>query len=81
MTNRAYGVDEWLAMLQQAGWQPEDGVGIRLFSDHAPEDLGAERYTALLELARDAGRLDPYRRLARLIHVVARATGNPASLR
>ncbi|MDQ3689359.1 MAG: methyltransferase domain-containing protein [Chloroflexota bacterium] len=59
--NRAFTVTEWLAMLDDAGWRPDDWVGIRLFSDHAPDDLGAERYAALLDLERAAGAMDPYR--------------------
>jgi len=76
--NRAYSVAEWLAMLHDAGWRPDDWVGIRLFSDHAPDDLGADAYTALLKLERDAGAIDPYRQISRLVHFVARAPSDRA---
>lgn len=74
--NRAYSVAEWLAMLHDAGWRPDDWVGIRLFSDHAPDDLGADAYAELLDLERAAGAIDPYRQISRLVHFVARAVGS-----
>jgi S-adenosylmethionine-dependent methyltransferase len=73
VTNRAYSVPEWLAMLDDAGWEPIDWAGVRLFSDHAPDDLPPDEYTSLLDLERAAGVLDPYRQLARLVHLTARA--------
>ncbi len=76
--NRAYAIDEWLAMLRGAGWSPDDWVGIRLFSDHAPDDLSADAYASLLELERAAGAIDPYRQISRLVHFVARATSDPS---
>ncbi len=72
--NRAHDVGEWLIMMREAGWTPDDWVGIRLFSDHAPDDLSADAYASLLDLERAAGAIDPYRQLARLVHFVARAT-------
>ncbi len=71
--NRAYAIGEWLTMLDDAGWQPQDWVGIRLFSDHAPADLDADAYAALLDLERAAAAIDPYRQVSRLVHFVARA--------
>ncbi len=71
--NRAYAIGEWLAMLDEAGWRPEDWVGIRLFSDHAPDDLSVDAYSALLDLERAAGAMDPYRQVSRLVHFVAHA--------
>lgn len=73
VTNRAYSVSEWLAMLGDAGWEPADWAGVRLFSDHVPDDLPLDPYASLLNLERDAGVLDPYRQLARLVHLIARA--------
>lgn len=71
--SRAHAVSEWLTMLDEAGWAPDDWVGIRLFSDHAPDDLNADAYAALLDLERAAGAIDPYRQVSRLVHVLARA--------
>jgi SAM-dependent methyltransferase len=75
--NRAYAVSEWLTMLEAARWRPADWVGIRLFSDHAPDDLGPDAYAALLDLERAAGAMDPYRQVSRLVHVIARASPRP----
>lgn len=72
--NRAFSVDEWLAMLRETGWSANDWVGIRLFSDFAPDDLDDGAYSALLELERAAGAMDSYRQVSRLVHVIARAT-------
>lgn len=72
--NRAYGIDEWLAMLEVTGWSVDDWVGIRLFSDFAPNDLAADAYAALLDLERAAAAMDPYRQVSRLVSVMARAT-------
>ena len=46
---------------------------IRLFSDLAPEYLSADRSDELVRLEREAGRREPYRSVARLIHVSATA--------
>lgn len=72
--NRAFSVEEWLVILGETGWRADDWVGIRLFSDSAPDDLDADAYSALLELERAAGAMDPYRQVSRLVHVIARAT-------
>jgi len=72
--NSAYSVGEWLTMLDDAGWTAEDWVGIRLFSDHAPDSLDADAYAALLNLERAAGAMDPYRQVSRLVHALAHAS-------
>ena len=72
--NRAFAISEWLAMLDEAGWKRDDWVGIRLFSDHAPDDLSADAYAALVALERAAGATDPYRQVSRLVHFFARAS-------
>lgn len=72
--NRAFAVSEWLAMLARARWEPDGWFGIRLFSDHAPEDLDPATYGALLDLERAAGATDPYRQLSRLVHLISRAS-------
>ena len=74
--NRAFAVNEWLAMLDDAGWRPDDWVGIRLFSDFARDDLDADAYAALLDLERAAGAMDPYRQDSRLVHVSAFASSD-----
>ena len=58
-TDRVGGSDSW--------------VGIRLFSDLAPDDLDPVAYGQLLTLEREAGRREPYRSAARLVHLSATA--------
>jgi S-adenosylmethionine-dependent methyltransferase len=71
--NRARSVDEWRDLLAETGWRVDSWVGIRLFSDAAPDELPADRFEELLTLEREAGRRDPYRAVARLIHILATA--------
>jgi S-adenosylmethionine-dependent methyltransferase len=71
--NRARSVDEWQELLAATGWTAGSWVGVRLFSDLAPDDLSPERFEQLEDLEREAGRRDPYRSVARLIHIVATA--------
>ena len=71
--NRSRSVDEWSDLLAAAGWQLDSWVGIRLFSDLAPETLSEGDYGELLALEREAGRREPYRSAARLIHLSATA--------
>jgi S-adenosylmethionine-dependent methyltransferase len=72
--SRARSVDEWKELLAATGWTPGSWAGIRLFSDLAPDDLSPERFEQLERLEREAGRRDPYRSVARLIHIVATAS-------
>jgi len=71
--NRSRSVEEWTDLLSATGWRVDSWVGIRLFSDLAPDDLSADRSDELVRLEREAGRREPYRSVARLIHVSATA--------
>ncbi len=71
--NRSRSVDEWTELLEQTGWRLDSWVGIRLFSDLAPDDLDPVAYWQLLTLEREAGRREPYRSAARLVHLSATA--------
>jgi len=71
--NRARSVEEWNGSLTTAGWRLDSWVGIRLFSDLAPDVLSAQAYEDLLILERAAGEREPYRSAARLIHLSATA--------
>jgi S-adenosylmethionine-dependent methyltransferase len=71
--NRARSVREWQALLSATGWSVLDWAGVRLFSDTAPDDLREDVFEALLDLERSAGTIEPYRSVARLVHVLARA--------
>jgi SAM-dependent methyltransferase len=71
--NRSRSMDEWCVLLDAAGWRFDSAVGIRLFSDLADDDLPDETFERLVRLEREAGRRDPYRAIARLIHIGATA--------
>jgi SAM-dependent methyltransferase len=71
--NRARSVREWAGLLDAAGWRATDWVGIRLFSDIAPDAVPDADFDRLLALEREAGRREPYRSVARLVHIGARA--------
>jgi SAM-dependent methyltransferase len=71
--NRSRSVEEWTELLAVAGWRLDSWVGVRLFSDLAPDELISERFEELLLLERDAGRREPYRSTSRLLHLSATA--------
>jgi hypothetical protein len=71
--NRSRSLEEWNALLSTAGWRLDSWVGIRFFSDLAPDTLSDTEYDQLLALERAAGERDPYRSAARLIHLSATA--------
>jgi len=71
--NVARPPDEWIGMLEATGWHVDSWVGIRGFSDLAPDDLPPEAFDELLRLERASGRREPYRSVARLFHISARA--------
>jgi len=71
--NRALSLGELRAALLRAGWVAIDAAGVRVFSDGVLEALPEDRHQVLLELDRRAGRRDPWRRVGRLLHVLARA--------
>jgi ubiquinone/menaquinone biosynthesis C-methylase UbiE len=73
IANRSRSADEWSDLLAAAGWQLDSWAGIRLFSDLAPDALREGDYGELLALEREAGRREPYRSAARLIHLSATA--------
>jgi len=71
--NRSRSAEEWGDLLADAGWRLDSWVGIRLFSDLAPDMLSDRAYEDLLVLERTAGEREPYRSAARLIHLSATA--------
>jgi hypothetical protein len=71
--NRSRSTGEWSDLLTDSGWRLDSWVGIRLFSDLAPDVLSDDNYDRLLTLEREAGRREPYRSAARLIHISATA--------
>lgn len=71
--NRSRSADEWRELLTASGWRLDSWVGIRLFSDVAPDVLRDDDFDRLLTLERAAGEREPYRSTARLIHISATA--------
>ena len=56
----------------EAGPTVETWYGVRVFSDHLGEEIPGEDLPGILELEWEAGKRDPYRSIARLIHVIGR---------
>lgn len=57
---------------EEAGLAVEQWYGVRVFTDHLGDTEPGEDVQGILELEWEAGRRDPYRSVARLIHVVGR---------
>lgn len=70
--NRAHTIEEWDRMLRETGWTLVDWIGARLFSDLAPDAVSDDAFEALIALEREAGELESYRRMSRLVHIWAR---------
>lgn len=58
--------------LSADGWQRQDWYGVRVFTDHRDDEdpPPSDQLELLLSAEREAGRRDPYRRVAALLHVV-----------
>lgn len=78
--NRAFAPGELRGILLRTGWIPESWVGIRVFTDLLPEDVSEETLASGLDLERTVEGREPYRRLGRLVHVLASAAGPAAPL-
>jgi S-adenosylmethionine-dependent methyltransferase len=55
-----------------AGLTVERWYGVRVFTDHLGDTMPGEDLPEILELEWEAGKREPYRSVARLIHVVGR---------
>jgi S-adenosylmethionine-dependent methyltransferase len=72
---RADRLEDLTDALAARGMPPQVWYGVRVFTDAAPGDAPLpepEQLRALLAQEERAGRTDPYRRVAALLHVVAR---------
>jgi S-adenosylmethionine-dependent methyltransferase len=56
----------------EAGLTVEFWYGVRVFTDHLGEGMPGEDLPEMLELEWEAGKREPYRSVARLIHVLGR---------
>ncbi len=65
----AWGLSEAFA---EAGLTVERWYGVRVFADHLGDSMPGEDLPEILGLEWEVGKRDPYRSVARLIHVVGR---------
>ena len=70
--NRAYTVAGIPEMLEEHGVGVERWYGVRVFTDHLGDQEPGPDLPEVLEAEWEAGRRDPYRSMARLIHVLGR---------
>jgi SAM-dependent methyltransferase len=69
-SSRAHGVQELEAALAARGIAVLDWYGIRVFTDHRQELPAGASLEAAIDAEDAAGRRDPYRRVARLVHLI-----------
>ena len=68
---RAHTPPEITETLRPLGWWAEDWYGVRVFCDHRDEEApDAADLASLLAAEREAGRRDPYRQVAALLHLI-----------
>jgi len=64
---------EVISWLEDWGYEISSHTGIRSFYDYLPRDLAASRsFDDIYELEREFSRKDPYRGMARYVHLIAR---------
>ncbi len=71
---RAHTVEGLSRVLQKAGVKVMDWYGVRIFTDHLGYRTPGPDLSDILDLEWEAGRRDPYRTVARLIHLLGRRT-------
>jgi SAM-dependent methyltransferase len=69
---RAHSLAQLEAWLSAAGCEFEAWYGIRVFTDHLGSKPAGDDVADVLAAEWEAGRRDPYRQVARLLHVLAR---------
>lgn len=75
---RAHTPEDLDAALATGGWQRDRWYGVRVFTDHLDEPVPApDALAGLVAAEAEAGRRDPYRQVAGLLHVCYRRTGAP----
>lgn len=71
--SRGVGRADVIAHLADDHVQLVEWYGVRVFTDHLGDEPPGEDFEAALEAEWEAGRTDPYRGIARLFHLIARA--------
>jgi S-adenosylmethionine-dependent methyltransferase len=69
---RAHALDLLVDVLAKHGIELEAWYGIRVFTDHLGPVPPGDDFARVLEAERRAGERDPYRSVARLLHLVGR---------
>lgn len=69
---RAHTPESLDPLLAGLGWQRQCWYGVRVFTDHLDDEPApeGERLTSMLAAEQEAGRRDPYRAVAALLHIV-----------
>lgn len=71
VVTRGDTVEDLHRAFEENGLQTAEWYGLRVFVDHLGDALPGEDLPEILELEWEAGRMEPYRSNARLIHLVA----------
>ncbi len=69
---RGDSVDALYGAFRESGVEALQWYGVRVFTDHLGDRMPGEDMSEVLELEWEAGRREPYRSVARLIHVLGR---------
>jgi S-adenosylmethionine-dependent methyltransferase len=72
VVTRGDTVEDLYAAFREAGVEAVRWYGVRVFTDHLGDRMPDEDLPDVLELEWEAGRREPYRSVARLIHLVGR---------
>ncbi|MER7504508.1 methyltransferase [Nonomuraea pusilla] len=74
---RADTVEGLAALLARSGAETVTWYGVRIFTDHLGDEPVPPDVDQMVDAEWEAGRRDPYRRIARQIHLIARALPRP----
>lgn len=72
VVTRGDTVEDLYAAFREAGVEAVRWYGVRVFTDHLGDRMPDQDLPEVLELEWEAGRREPYRSVARLIHLVGR---------
>ena len=72
VVTRGDTVEDLYGAFREAGIEGVQWYGVRVFTDHLGDRMPGDDLPEVLELEWEAGRRDPYRSVARLIHLVGR---------
>jgi S-adenosylmethionine-dependent methyltransferase len=72
VVTRGDTVEDLYGEFREAGIEAEQWYGVRVFTDHLGDRMPGGDLPDVLELEWEAGRREPYRSVARLVHLVGR---------